>query len=91
MNHPGLLQMAKEHKSYLKREDAVECFLVDDSSSDDNMETSDLPNGGIFLFFHLMGSSSYYSSDFSLYKYVLVLIIPKFWPMPFWQEFIGYD
>ncbi|KAF8401988.1 hypothetical protein HHK36_012939 [Tetracentron sinense] len=37
-NHPGLLQMSKEHKDYLRGEDAVENFLVDDSSSDDNME-----------------------------------------------------
>nr|XP_029119817.1 protein CHROMATIN REMODELING 20 isoform X2 [Elaeis guineensis] len=43
-NHPGLLQMAKEHRDSLRREDAVENFLVDDSSSDDNMET-DLTNG----------------------------------------------
>ncbi|KAJ4968959.1 hypothetical protein NE237_015660 [Protea cynaroides] len=37
-NHPGLLQMAKEHKDYLRREDAVENFLDDDSSSDDNVD-----------------------------------------------------
>lgn len=43
-NHPGLLQMAKEHRDFLRREDAVENFLVDESSSDDNIET-DLPNG----------------------------------------------
>ncbi|EHA8587106.1 protein CHROMATIN REMODELING 20 [Cocos nucifera] len=43
-NHPGLLQMAKEHRDSLRREDAVENFLVDDSSSDDNME-ADLTNG----------------------------------------------
>ncbi|XP_019054212.1 PREDICTED: protein CHROMATIN REMODELING 20 isoform X2 [Nelumbo nucifera] len=37
-NHPGLLQMTKEQKDYLRREDAVENFLVDDSSSDDNID-----------------------------------------------------
>lgn len=41
-NHPGLLQLAKEHKANLRREDAVENFLIDDGSSDDNMENSDL-------------------------------------------------
>ncbi|ONK70933.1 uncharacterized protein A4U43_C04F3010 [Asparagus officinalis] len=45
LNHPGLLQMAKEHRYNLKREDAVENFLVDDSSSDDNIENGDLFNG----------------------------------------------
>lgn len=40
--------MAKEYRSNLKREDAVENFLVDDSSSDDNIENGDFLNGGIF-------------------------------------------
>lgn len=40
--------MSKEHRDSLRREDAVENFIVDDSSSDDNMET-DLTNGGIML------------------------------------------
>ncbi|CAL9164856.1 protein CHROMATIN REMODELING 20-like isoform X1 [Musa acuminata AAA Group] len=43
-NHPGLLQVAKEHRDYLRREDAVENFLVEDGSSDDNME-NDFSNG----------------------------------------------
>ncbi|PIA40011.1 hypothetical protein AQUCO_02500020v1 [Aquilegia coerulea] len=43
-NHPGVLQLAKECKDNQRREDAVENFLVDDSSSDDNMER-DLQNG----------------------------------------------
>ncbi|GJN20781.1 hypothetical protein PR202_gb08199 [Eleusine coracana subsp. coracana] len=42
-NHPGLLQMAKEQRGNLRKEDAVENFLTDDSSSDDNAEN--LPNG----------------------------------------------
>ncbi|XP_042518002.1 protein CHROMATIN REMODELING 20 isoform X2 [Macadamia integrifolia] len=37
-NHPGLLQMAKEHRGCLRQEDAVDNFLDDDSSSDDNIE-----------------------------------------------------
>jgi len=41
--------MAKEHRSNLKREDAVENFLIDDSSSDDNLDNRDLLNGGILL------------------------------------------
>ncbi|KAH0433769.1 hypothetical protein IEQ34_026952 [Dendrobium chrysotoxum] len=44
-NHPGLLQLAKEHKDSLKREDAVENFIVDDMSSDENVEHSDINNG----------------------------------------------
>ncbi|XP_015697378.1 protein CHROMATIN REMODELING 20 isoform X2 [Oryza brachyantha] len=42
-NHPGLLQMAKEQKGNLRQED-VESFLMDESSSDDNIENY-LPNG----------------------------------------------
>ncbi|XP_074572269.1 protein CHROMATIN REMODELING 20 isoform X2 [Curcuma longa] len=38
-NHPGLLQMAKEYKNFSRKEDAVENFSVEDSSSDDNMES----------------------------------------------------
>ncbi|KAL5707173.1 DNA helicase [Ranunculus cassubicifolius] len=37
-NHPAVLQLAKEQKDKQRREDAVENFLVDDISSDDNME-----------------------------------------------------
>lgn len=43
-NHPGLLQMAKEQRGNLRREDAVENFIMDESSSDDNVENY-LPNG----------------------------------------------
>ncbi|KAF9612310.1 hypothetical protein IFM89_038913, partial [Coptis chinensis] len=43
-NHPGVLQLAKEHKNHLKPEYAMENFLVDDSSSDDNLE-GDMQNG----------------------------------------------
>ncbi|KAK8963018.1 DNA repair and recombination protein RAD54 [Platanthera guangdongensis] len=44
-NHPGLLQMAKEHKDSLKREYAVENFIVDDLFSDDTGEQNDFNNG----------------------------------------------
>ncbi|XP_077229028.1 protein CHROMATIN REMODELING 20-like isoform X2 [Tasmannia lanceolata] len=37
-NHPGILQMAKEHRDTQRREDNVDNFLLDDSSSDDNMD-----------------------------------------------------
>ncbi|KAM7526677.1 hypothetical protein LguiA_016579 [Lonicera macranthoides] len=37
-NHPGILQLMKENKDAWKHEDAVENFLVDDGSSDDNMD-----------------------------------------------------
>ncbi|PKA46223.1 DNA repair and recombination protein RAD54 [Apostasia shenzhenica] len=43
-NHPGLLQLAKEQKGSMRREDAVENFF-DDTSSDDNMELNDMING----------------------------------------------
>ncbi|KAJ1295322.1 hypothetical protein BS78_01G215300 [Paspalum vaginatum] len=43
-NHPGLLQMAKDQRGNLRREDAVENFMMDESSSDDNVENY-LPNG----------------------------------------------
>lgn len=44
-NHPGLLQMAKEHKSNVRKEDSVENFLMDDSSSEDNVDNGDALNG----------------------------------------------
>ncbi|GMY20566.1 protein CHROMATIN REMODELING 20, partial [Fagus crenata] len=37
-NHPGILQLTKEDKDYVRTEDAVENFLVDDSSSDENID-----------------------------------------------------
>ncbi|XP_031397920.1 protein CHROMATIN REMODELING 20 isoform X2 [Punica granatum] len=37
-NHPGILQLRKEDRDYVRREDAVENFLVDDSSSDENVD-----------------------------------------------------
>lgn len=44
-NHPGLLQMAKGHKESLKREYAVENFIVDEIFSDENAEQNGLNNG----------------------------------------------
>jgi len=41
--------MAKEQRGNLRREDAVENFMMDDSSSDDNVENY-LPNGGNLLY-----------------------------------------
>lgn len=46
LNHPGLLQLAKEQRYNLKREDGVENFLVDDSYSDDNLDDNELHNRG---------------------------------------------
>ena len=37
-NHPGILQLNKEDKGYISREDTAENFLADDSSSDENMD-----------------------------------------------------
>ncbi|XWS57776.1 hypothetical protein CRYUN_Cryun09bG0202200 [Craigia yunnanensis] len=37
-NHPGILQLNKEYRGYISREDTAENFLADDSSSDENMD-----------------------------------------------------
>ncbi|QHO34705.1 protein CHROMATIN REMODELING 20 isoform X1 [Arachis duranensis] len=37
-NHPGILQLTKEDKDYVRQEEAVENFIVDDCSSDDNSD-----------------------------------------------------
>ncbi|THG10502.1 hypothetical protein TEA_012530 [Camellia sinensis var. sinensis] len=37
-NHPGILQLMKDEKDYVKRGDVVENFLADDSSSDENID-----------------------------------------------------
>ncbi|KAG2693959.1 hypothetical protein I3760_08G119200 [Carya illinoinensis] len=37
-NHPGILQLTKEDRDYVRREVAVENFLVDGSSSDENID-----------------------------------------------------
>jgi hypothetical protein len=41
--------MAKEQRGNLRREDTVENFMMDESSSDDNVENY-LPNGGNLLY-----------------------------------------
>ncbi|XP_062084347.1 protein CHROMATIN REMODELING 20 [Humulus lupulus] len=37
-NHPGILQLKKDDKDSVKREDAVDNFLADESSSDENID-----------------------------------------------------
>ncbi|KAM5561744.1 protein CHROMATIN REMODELING 20 [Rosa sericea] len=37
-NHPGILQLRKDDKDYVRHEDGVENFLADDSSSDENTD-----------------------------------------------------
>lgn len=37
-NHPGILQLTKEDRDYVRRGVAVENFLVDGSSSDENID-----------------------------------------------------
>ncbi|XP_035548930.1 protein CHROMATIN REMODELING 20 isoform X2 [Juglans regia] len=37
-NHPGILQLTKEDRDYVRREAAVDNFLVDGSSSDENID-----------------------------------------------------
>ncbi|RVW30979.1 Protein chromatin remodeling 20 [Vitis vinifera] len=44
-NHPGILQLTKEEKDYARREDGVENFLADDSSSDDNIDYNTVLGG----------------------------------------------
>ncbi|KAK2402774.1 P-loop containing nucleoside triphosphate hydrolase superfamily protein [Trifolium repens] len=39
-NHPGILQLTKEDKDCVRPEDAVENFLVDDISSDENSDSN---------------------------------------------------
>jgi hypothetical protein len=41
--------MSKEQRGTLRREDAVENFMMDESSSDDNNTENYLPNGGSCL------------------------------------------
>lgn len=43
--------MAQEHRDSLLREDIVENFLDDDTSSDDNIEDGHIFDDGIFLVF----------------------------------------
>ncbi|KAJ1409364.1 SNF2-related, N-terminal domain [Sesbania bispinosa] len=40
MESPGILQLSKEDKDYVRQEDAVENFLVDDISSDENSDSN---------------------------------------------------
>ncbi|XP_052191334.1 protein CHROMATIN REMODELING 20 [Diospyros lotus] len=44
-NHPGILQLMREDKEYVKREDAIENFLVEDSSSDENVDCNMITGG----------------------------------------------
>ncbi|XWS58430.1 hypothetical protein CRYUN_Cryun08bG0033000 [Craigia yunnanensis] len=37
-NHPGILQLNKEDRGYISREEAAENFLADDGSSDENID-----------------------------------------------------
>ncbi|KAL5566846.1 hypothetical protein UlMin_030010 [Ulmus minor] len=37
-NHPGILQLKKDDKDYARRDDAVENFLADEISSDENVD-----------------------------------------------------
>lgn len=49
-NHPGILQLMKENKDNIRREDPVENFLVDDCSSDENMDYNVISGGNISEF-----------------------------------------
>ncbi|CAK9179195.1 unnamed protein product, partial [Ilex paraguariensis] len=41
-NHPGILELMKEDRGYMKHEDAVENFLAEDSCSDDNIDYNEI-------------------------------------------------
>ncbi|CAH9080492.1 unnamed protein product [Cuscuta epithymum] len=43
-NHPGILQLMKENRDSSKREDAVENFIVEDCSSDENTDNNVIPS-----------------------------------------------
>ncbi|KAK3043158.1 hypothetical protein RJ639_000047 [Escallonia herrerae] len=70
-NHPGILELMKENRDYGKREEAVENFLADDSSSEDNIDENmingdKLRNKNELLqrknsnkFFHEVGQTSF--------------------------------
>lgn len=45
-NHPGILQLMKENKDSSRRED-TENFLVDECSSDENMDYNVISGGNI--------------------------------------------
>lgn len=42
--------MTKEDKDYVRHEDAVENFLVDDSSSEENSDTNVLAGGNLHVY-----------------------------------------
>lgn len=44
------MQLTKEDKDYVRHEDAVENFLVDDSSSDENSDSNVLAGGSLHLY-----------------------------------------
>ncbi|OMO84522.1 SNF2-related protein [Corchorus capsularis] len=44
-NHPGILQLNKEDRGSITREDAAENFLADDSSSDENIDYNNVAGG----------------------------------------------
>ncbi|OMO96092.1 SNF2-related protein [Corchorus olitorius] len=46
-NHPGILQLNKEDRGCITREDAAENFLADDSSSDENIDYNNVAGGGV--------------------------------------------
>nr|GMC50152.1 protein CHROMATIN REMODELING 20 isoform X1 [Ipomoea batatas] len=43
-NHPGILPLMKENRGTAKREDAVENFIVEDCSSDENADNNVIPS-----------------------------------------------
>ncbi len=62
--------MTKEDKDYVRTEDAVENFLVDDSSSDENIDYN-MVIGGIFS----SPLDSYNSQDLSMDTSVLTMLV----------------
>lgn len=68
--------MTKEEKDYARREDGVENFLADDSSSDDNIDYNPVLGGNIFPMFSVFPENSV---CVSLYTKVTFMgfILPK--------------
>lgn len=50
-NHPGILQLMKESKDSVRRENVMENFGGDDSSCDENIDYNVIPGGTLCEFY----------------------------------------
>ena len=68
--------MTTEDKYYARREDSVENFLADDSSSDDNIDYNMVLGGNIFPVFSVFSEISVCVSVYSKMAFIR-FILPK--------------